>query len=92
MSDNNQVETVRSIMERALSIAGLHASKGKLLWEVYREFEMIVLLSLKVKCTLFKNLKINLVVFNDKLYHRKAILQERTPKLSKLKKSVSVKS
>ena len=37
------IEKVRTVFERALMAAGLHVPKGILLWESYREFEMIIL-------------------------------------------------
>ena len=42
------VETVRNIFERALTTAGLHAAKGALLWETYRDFENVMLGMLQV--------------------------------------------
>jgi len=40
------IATARSVYERSLTAVGLHAGKGALLWESYREFET-ALLSLK---------------------------------------------
>lgn len=48
MADGTQVESVRGILERSLTISGLHVSKGALLWELYREFEKVLLLSFEV--------------------------------------------
>lgn len=48
MSDSTGTDNVRQLMERALSAGGLHVSKGNVLWEVYNEFEKIILASLKV--------------------------------------------
>lgn len=48
IGDGNQMENVRSILERAVSLCGLNAAKGSLLWELYREFEKIVLVSVMV--------------------------------------------
>lgn len=42
------VETVRNTFERALTTAGLHAAKGAILWEAYREFENVMLGMLQV--------------------------------------------
>lgn len=36
----NDVETTRKIFERATNAAGLHVSKGSLIWDAYREFEL----------------------------------------------------
>lgn len=43
MGEENGIENVRQICEKAISFAGLHVTKGHLLWEVYREFESAVL-------------------------------------------------
>ncbi|KAK7595131.1 hypothetical protein V9T40_001564 [Parthenolecanium corni] len=51
IGDGNQMENVRSILERAVSLCGLNAAKGSLLWELYREFEKIVLVSVMESCT-----------------------------------------
>lgn len=37
------VENVRKVFERALTAAGLHVTKGALLWEAFIEFEVVVL-------------------------------------------------
>jgi hypothetical protein len=42
------VKTVRNTFERALTAAGLHAAKGAILWEAYREFENVMLTMLQV--------------------------------------------
>jgi hypothetical protein len=42
------VETVRNTFERALTTAGLHAARGAILWEAYREFENVMLGMLQV--------------------------------------------
>ncbi|PNF41960.1 Squamous cell carcinoma antigen recognized by T-cells 3 [Cryptotermes secundus] len=41
------VKTVRNTFERALTAAGLHAAKGAILWEAYREFENVMLTMLQ---------------------------------------------
>lgn len=43
MAEPNGTENVRSIGERAISFAGLHVTKGHILWEGYREFENALL-------------------------------------------------
>lgn len=43
MGEENGIENVRNICERAISFAGLHVTKGYTLWEVYREFETALL-------------------------------------------------
>ncbi|XP_028824624.1 spliceosome associated factor 3, U4/U6 recycling protein isoform X2 [Denticeps clupeoides] len=43
MGSPGGVGTVRDIFERALTAAGLHMTKGAVLWEAYREFEMAIL-------------------------------------------------
>lgn len=48
MSDTAGTDIMREYMERALAAGGLHVSKGKILWEVYIEFEKLILLPLKV--------------------------------------------
>ncbi|XP_054717886.1 squamous cell carcinoma antigen recognized by T-cells 3-like [Uloborus diversus] len=43
------IENVRQVFERAITAIGLHVAQGCLIWEAYREFESIYLLSLKNK-------------------------------------------
>lgn len=43
MSDPEGVENCRKVFDRALISVGLHVSKGYLIWDSYREFEMAVL-------------------------------------------------
>ena len=43
MGDANGIENIRCICEKAIAFAGFHVSKGFLLWEAYREFEMALL-------------------------------------------------
>lgn len=38
-------EKVRRLFERALAAVGMHVTKGAIIWEAYREYENIVLLS-----------------------------------------------
>ena len=38
------IENARIIFERAIAAAGIHLSRGSLLWEAYREFENILIL------------------------------------------------
>lgn len=47
---DGSIEKVRTVFEQALMAAGLHVPKGALLWESYREFEVIVLSGLKESC------------------------------------------
>jgi hypothetical protein len=42
------VKTVRNTFERAVTTVGLHATKGAILWEAYREFEYVALALLQV--------------------------------------------
>lgn len=42
------VKTVRETFERAVGAVGLHAAKGAILWEAYREFENVMLGMLQV--------------------------------------------
>lgn len=49
MSDTTGTETIRQLMERALAAGGLHVPSGNALWEVFNEFEKLILMSLKVK-------------------------------------------
>lgn len=39
----DSTEKVREIFERAVNAIGLHALKGSLIWDTYREFEMAML-------------------------------------------------
>lgn len=42
------INTVRNTFERAVTAVGLHATKGFMLWEAYREFEYAMLARLQV--------------------------------------------
>ena len=48
MSDGNAIEDVRGILERAVGACGFNVTNGSLLWDLYREFEETVLMSLLV--------------------------------------------
>ena len=48
-TDDQPELAVRDVLERALTAAGLHVSKGALLWTAYREYEMAVLAGLQVR-------------------------------------------
>lgn len=48
MGLQNGIQTVRNTFERALTAVGLHAAKGAILWEAYREFENVMLGMLQV--------------------------------------------
>lgn len=37
---NNDIETTRKVFENAVGEAGLHVSKGSLIWDAYRELEL----------------------------------------------------
>lgn len=41
------MDRIRKVMEEAIRHGGLHASKGALLWDSYRDFEMIIYHSIK---------------------------------------------
>lgn len=49
MSDTTGTDIIRELMERALTAGGLHVPNGNVLYEVYNEFEKLILISLKVK-------------------------------------------
>lgn len=49
MSDTTGTDIIRELMERALTAGGLHVPNGNVLFEVYNEFEKLILMSLKVK-------------------------------------------
>lgn len=49
MSDTTGTDIIRELMERALTAGGLHVPNGNFLYEVYNEFEKLILISLKVK-------------------------------------------
>lgn len=49
MSNTTGTEKVRELMERALQAGSLHVPNGNLLFEVYIEFEKLILMTLKVK-------------------------------------------
>lgn len=48
MSDTTGTDKIRELMERALGAGGLHVPNGNVLFEVYNEFEKLILISLKV--------------------------------------------
>jgi hypothetical protein len=50
MGEPNGIENVRAICESAVKLAGLHCTKGFVLWEVYREFEMALLAGYQQSC------------------------------------------
>ncbi|XP_074641538.1 spliceosome associated factor 3, U4/U6 recycling protein-like [Tubulanus polymorphus] len=43
MAREGGIEEIRRVFERSLTAAGLHVSKGHVLWEAYREFETAIL-------------------------------------------------
>ncbi|XP_001946245.2 squamous cell carcinoma antigen recognized by T-cells 3 isoform X2 [Acyrthosiphon pisum] len=47
MSDTTGTDIIRELMERALTAGGLHVPNGNVLFEVYNEFEKLILMSLK---------------------------------------------
>ncbi|CAH1722535.1 squamous cell carcinoma antigen recognized by T-cells 3-like [Aphis gossypii] len=47
MSDTTGTDIIRELMERALTAGGLHVPNGNVLYEVYNEFEKLILISLK---------------------------------------------
>jgi len=49
MSDTTGTNIIRELMERALTAGGLHVPNGNVLYEVYNEFEKLILISLKVE-------------------------------------------
>lgn len=49
MSDTTGTDKVRELMERALRAGSLHVPNGNFLFEVYIEFEKLILMSLKVE-------------------------------------------
>ncbi|XP_050544805.1 squamous cell carcinoma antigen recognized by T-cells 3-like isoform X2 [Daktulosphaira vitifoliae] len=49
MIDIPQTETIRQLIEKALIAGSLHVTNGNALWEVYLEFEKLLLESLKQK-------------------------------------------
>lgn len=49
MFDKTGPLKIRELMERALGAGGLHVPNGNVLFEVYNEFEKLILMSLKVE-------------------------------------------
>jgi hypothetical protein len=43
------VDSVRAVLDKALTAVGLHVAKGMILWEAYREFENVLLTMLQVR-------------------------------------------
>lgn len=66
MSDTTGTDRIRELMERALGAGGLHVPNGNVLFEVYNEFEKLILTSLKVEYDYYFNIN-NLYLF--KLVH-----------------------
>lgn len=52
MAGEGGMRHVRDVFERALTAAGLHVTKGAMIWEAYREFEAAVLAGLMVRTAL----------------------------------------
>lgn len=44
--DEEGVDKIRQLFERALTAVGMHVTKGAIIWEAYREYENIILISL----------------------------------------------
>ncbi|XP_001602582.2 squamous cell carcinoma antigen recognized by T-cells 3 [Nasonia vitripennis] len=65
-TEKETTEKIRNIFERALTAAGLHVTKGALIWDVYREFENFMALMMD-KTDPEKNTQINRI---GKLYKR----------------------
>lgn len=42
-SEKDAAKHVRKLFERALTVIGLHTTKGAIIWEAYREFETVLL-------------------------------------------------
>ena len=43
LGHNNDIEKIRSVMEKALTAGVFHVAKGELLWNAYRYMEMAAL-------------------------------------------------
>lgn len=43
MAHDNSADGVRLILERAVSACGMHVSKGVLIWQMFKEFEVTIL-------------------------------------------------
>ena len=48
MGEENGIQKVRSVFERAITAVGLHVTKGAMIWDAYREFENAILEGLQV--------------------------------------------
>lgn len=48
MAEEDGIQKTRDVFERAVTAAGLHVTKGTMLWEAYREFENAILGGLQV--------------------------------------------
>lgn len=44
--DEEKLDKVRQLFERALIAVGMHVTKGAIIWEAYREYENMILTSL----------------------------------------------
>jgi len=47
--DEEKVEKVRQLFERAVAAVGMHVTKGAIIWEAYREYENVLLTFLSVR-------------------------------------------
>lgn len=41
-TEKDAAKNVRQLFERALTAVGLHAIKGAIIWEAFREFEIVL--------------------------------------------------
>jgi hypothetical protein len=73
MALQDGVKTVRNTFERALTAAGLHAAKGVILWEAYREFENVMLAMLQVIGALIRFVCVCVTVNHQDIFRHSVI-------------------
>ncbi|KAL0105947.1 hypothetical protein PUN28_015987 [Cardiocondyla obscurior] len=44
--DEEKIDKIRQLFERALTTVGMHVTKGAIIWEAYREYENMILISM----------------------------------------------
>ena len=56
MTGDKRQDAIRDVFERAVDAVGLHVPSGALVWQGYREYELVVLEAIKVsywtRCTM----------------------------------------
>jgi len=48
-SEEDASKCVRRLFERALTVVGLHITKGAIIWEAFREFEIVLFALVRIR-------------------------------------------